>query len=200
MMKNQKKNTKKLLLNKFIQYGLHIGDTRFRCSPKTKPYLLGFRNGFSVINLNLTYFNFRTGLKFLFQLVSSNKKILFIGSPLGMEKDFSLLCTKYGHCCLNSYTNGLFTNYSKHDLKILPILSLENRPSLVFFFDVSSNAKIIEDIKRLNIPTMAFVGANDNIEGIDYVIPSNINSWKGGLFVFNVLSHVLSSSRRIFLY
>jgi ribosomal protein S2 len=61
---------------------------------------------------------------------------------------------------------------------------------------LSKNSKIVQDIKRLNIPIMAFIGTNDQIEGIDYIIPANIQSWKGGLFVFNIFYNVLSSAGR----
>ena len=195
-MKNKIKNINKLLLSKFIQYRLHIGDLRFRCNPKSKPYMLGFRSEFGVVNLNKTYSNFKRALKFLNQLISSDKKILFVGGPLGVEKDFSLLCSKYGHYYVNSYASGLFTNFSKKDLDIVSVFSFENRPSLVFFFDLSKNGKIVHDVKQLNIPIMAFVGTNDKIEDIDFIIPANIQSWKGGLFVFNVLHNVMSSSTK----
>ena len=150
----------------------------------------GFRNNVCILDLDLTHRSLRQGLKFLSMLVLSNKKILFIGSPIGLEKKFSSLCKKTGHYYLDDYADGFFTNFVNENNKLLQINSFEDRPSLIFFFDISKNEKAKNDVLSLNIPILAFVNSGDNLSGIDYAIPSNINSWKGGLFVYNILYYI----------
>lgn len=186
-MKNKKK-INKFLLNKFIQYGLHIGGVKRFFNPKSKVYLIGSRNNFGILDLSLTHSNIRRVFKLLYMVVLSNKKILFVGSPVGLEKNFSTLCKKYGHYYLDNLTDGFFTNFGNTNLKILDI---RQRPSLIFFFDTLKYQKVRKDVLMLNIPVLSFVNTNDDLAGIDYPIPANVSSWKGGIFIYNILSYLL---------
>jgi ribosomal protein S2 len=195
-MKNQSKKNNKFLLNKFIQYGLHVGGLQSFWNPKIKAYMSGFRNNFCILDPCLTHRGLRQGLKLLSKVVVSNKKVLFIGSPVGLEKRFLMLCKKHGHYYLDNYTDGFFTNFTNEDKKLLQINLLEERPSLIFFFDISKNEKVKNDVLSLNIPILAFIGSSDDIGGVDYPIPANVNSWKGGLFIYNILYHILSAREK----
>ena len=199
-MKNKNKNINKFLLHKFVHYGLHVGGLKAFWNPKMKVYITGFRNHFGIFDLNVTHRNIRQALKLIYKVILSNKRILFIGGPFGLEKSFSTLCKKHGHYYLDNFTDGFFTNFRKGEKDLLQINSLEERPSLIFFFDVSKNEKSKKDILHLNIPILAFVSTNDNLEAIDYPIPANVNSWKGGLFIYNLLYHILSLKEKTFVF
>lgn len=191
-MKSKEKKVSKFLYAKFVQYGLHVGGLKVFWNPKVKVYVAGFRNGFGILDLNVTHRNMRQALKFLSKLVISKKKILFIGGPVGLERNFSILCKKYNHYHVDHFTDGFFTNFRKSENNVLHINSLEDRPSLVFFFDISKNEKVKNDILRLNIPIMAFVNTKDALAGIDYPIPANVQSWKGGIFLYNLIYSMLA--------
>lgn len=192
-MKN--KNVNKLLFDKFIFYGLHLGGLKSFWNPQMKPYVVGFRNNFCVLNLSLTHRNLRQGFRYLLKILLSKKKILFVGAPKGLEKNFSNLCQRYGHHYINNYTDGLFSNFQSN--KVLSITSFENSPSLIFFFDASIKEKAKKEILNFNIPIMAFVNSEDDITGIDYPIPANVNSWKGGIFVYNLFYHLFSFREKV---
>jgi ribosomal protein S2 len=186
----EKKKVNKFLLNKFMYYGLHVGGLKRFFNPKAQVYLIGFRNNFGILDLSLTHYNIRRIMKFLYKIVTSNKKILFIGSPVGLEKSFSLLCKKCGHYYLDSFTDGFFTNLGNFDFG-------KKRPALVFFFDTLEYQKVKKDVLRLNIPVVSFVNTSDTLNDIDYPVPANIRSWKGGVFVYNLLSYVLLFTSRV---
>lgn len=175
-----------------MQYELHVGGFKSFWNPQMKTYLTGFRNGFGILDLSLAHCNLKLALKVISIIVSSNKKILFIGGPAGLEKTFSSFCNRLGHYYLDNFDDGFFTNFSRKDKELFNISSLQDRPSLVFIFEVSKNEKVRKDILTFNIPVMAFVGTNDSVQGIDYPIPVNVSNWKGGLFVYNLLVNVLS--------
>lgn len=189
-MKEHRKIIHEFPLKKFIQYKLHIGGLQKDWNPKVKPLLFGLRKRFGVLNLRFTHLSIRQSLKVLYKAAFSKKKILFVGSPIGLEKNFSILCNKYGHYHLSRYVNGFFTNFTEQPSEnsfLLP--SSENRPCLIVFFNVSANENVKKDLLRLNIPILAFVSIADNLSGIDYVIPANIQTWSGGLFVYNLFFH-----------
>jgi len=135
----QKKRFNKILFNKLIFYGLHLGGLKSFWNPSMKPYIASFRNDFCILDLSLTQRCIREGFRFLLKIVISNKKIIFIGGPKGLERNFSILCQRHGHLYIDSYTDGLFSNYSSQS--ILDEVNVERTPSLIFFFDASVREK-----------------------------------------------------------
>lgn len=190
MIYKTEKNIDKFLSNKFIFYGLHLGGLKSFWNPQMKPYVVGFRNNFCILDLSLTHRNFKQAFRYLLKIILSDKKILFVGAPKGLEKEFTSLCQKYGHYYLNVYSDGFFSNYKSTDSQSFAFF--ETPPSLIFFFDVSTKERAKKEILNLNIPIMAFVNSEDNLADIDYTIPANINSWRGNLFVYNLFYHIFS--------
>lgn len=184
-MRRNKENINKLLFDKFVFYGLHLGGLKSFWNPKMKPYIVNFRNNFCILNLSLTHRNMKQCFSYLSKIILSNRKILFVGSPKGLEKKFSNLCQTYDHHFINVYTDGFFSNFQSNKI-------INSPPSLIFFFDASLKEKVKKEILNLNIPIMAFVNSEDDISNVDYPIPANVNSWKGGIFVFNLFYHLFS--------
>lgn len=189
----KKKKVNKFLLNKFMHYGLHIGSAKHLFNPRAKVYLIGFRNNFGILDLRLTHFSMRRVLKLLYKVVIADKKILFVGGPTGLEKNFSTLCEKCGHYYLDDLTDGFFTNFGNANSDMLDI----ERPSLIFFFDTLKYQKVKKYILTLNIPVLAFITTNDNLDGVDYPIPANVHSWKGSVFIYNVFFYLLLFVKRV---
>lgn len=190
-MKNLQINTNRFILEKFIQYGLHIGSLKSIWNPNFKPFLKGIRNNFCILNPSLTLLYLRRSLKILLKTHLSNKKILFIGAPVGLEKAFSLLCAKHKHYFLETVPYGFFTNYKN---KIYPGFTkpviIDERPHLIFIFDPSLNSYVFNEIKALDVPVVAFVSSEDDYTRIDYPIPANVRSQKGGLFAYNLFYYL----------
>lgn len=197
-MKKDTKTFNKLLVNKFISYGLHLGSPKSFWVSENKPYLSGIRNNFCIFDTNFTFLYLRRSIKYLLKIIAGRKKILFLGAPSGAEKEFSSLCIKFRHYYVEKWVHGFFTNYQKNLIQkytSLPIIDVQ--PALIFIFDLRKNKLALQEAARLEIPVMAFVNSDESPNGIDYPIPANINSWKGGLFVVNFFCHLftLQSSR-----
>lgn len=194
MMKNLQKGINQFVLQKFISYGLHIGSLKSIWNPEFKPFLSGFRNNFCILNPNLTLLYLRRSIKILLKAHLSNKKILFIGAPTGLEKEFSILCSKNKHYFMEKAPYGFFTNYKN---KIYPgfskSLQINQRPHLIFLFNPLLDSMVFAEIKALDIPVISFVSSEDDYSLIDYPIPANIRSQKGGLFIYNLFYHLFST-------
>ena len=109
-MKSLQKNLNRFVLQKFLTYGLHIGSLKSIWNPNFRPFLNGFRNNFCIINPDLTMLYLRRAFKILQKTHSANKKILFIGSPVGLEKEFSRLCLQNNHYFLEKGIYGFFSS------------------------------------------------------------------------------------------
>lgn len=191
-MKKEKTVTK-FLINKFVSYGLHLGSIKSFWNPKTKVFLTGVRNNFCIFNLNLTSLYLRRAVKLLCQVIFAKKKILFVGSPQGVEKEFFSLCLKYDHFFVEKWKYGSITNFNQlSSVKTKGLSVINEKPALLVIFDLSKNSIGKEEVFRLDIPIIAFPNTDENFEGIDYPIPCNVKTWKGGLFLLNLFHHLLS--------
>lgn len=196
-MKISTKHLNDFLINKFFSLELHVGNHKTLWQPQTKAYLKGFRHKFCIIDPNLTFIYFRQGLKFILNLLVSKKKILFIGGPFGLEKEFSLLCSKYGHFNIDKEIQGFFTNYSNiSSINSQNIPIINNRPALFFVFSPSKNTVFIKEALKLNIPIMGFINTDENPQYLDFPIPANIKSQKGSFFIYNLFFHLFKVQSR----
>ncbi|AFP83874.1 30S ribosomal protein S2 [Candidatus Carsonella ruddii] len=65
--------------------------------------------------------------------------------------------------------------------------TMKKIPDLVFITDINKDKIIINEAKRLKIKILALVDTNDNIKGINYFIPCNINSINCINIIFKIL-------------
>jgi ribosomal protein S2 len=193
-MKKFGKELEFFFVKKFIFYRLHVGSQNTLWKPLIKPYIKGFRNQLSIFNVELSVLYFRRSLKFLLKLLMSKKKILFVGTPLGFEKEFKSLCSKYMHYTLDTDSFGAFSNYSN----LIPYYTSKSqgfyeKPSLIFLFSLPSNSSFLSEISKLDIPVMSFVNSDDDLLGVDYILPGNIKTIKGSLFIYNFFNSLFNS-------
>lgn len=189
-MKNYTNHLNDFLINKFLSLGLHIGNTRTFWKPENKIFLKGVRYKFCILDPTFTFLYFRRAIKYLLKVVRSNKKILFLGAPFGLEREFSLLCSKSNHFLLEKDTQGFFTNYNSIYSLNDNLPKMNYSPSLIFVFSPSKNPLSIKEASKLNIPIMAFVSSDDNLLNIDFPIPANVKSQKGSFFLYNFFFHL----------
>ncbi len=67
------------LITELVEAGAHFGHQSRKWNPKMKPYLLGSKNAVHLIDLEQTVLQLDESGKFLADLVSKGKKILFVG-------------------------------------------------------------------------------------------------------------------------
>ncbi|AFZ64349.1 40S ribosomal protein S2 (mitochondrion) [Nannochloropsis gaditana] len=198
-MKIIQNNLNRFVVQKFITYKLHIGSLKSLWNPRFKPFLNGFRNNFCIINPELSVLYLKRAYKILQKIHLSNKKILFIGSPVGLEKEFSCLCIQNNHYFMEKGIYGFFSNYeNKASLNIFNTQISSKQPDVIFIFNPSLNLMVFEETKGLDIPIISFVSTDDDYFKLDYPIPANIKSKKGGLFVYNLFHYLFTTKVRKF--
>lgn len=200
-MKDLQKNLNKFVTQKFLSYGLHLGSLKLKWNPEYKPFLASFRHKLCLINLDYTLCFLKPALKFLCKTIISNKRILFIGSPLGLEKEFASLCKKNNHYFIERALYGFFSDYKKkYYLESRLSSKIVKPPAIIVIFDPLSNYMALDELKFLDIPIIAFVNSDEDFSLVDYPVPANIRSQKGGLFVYNLFHHLFLIKNRERMY
>jgi ribosomal protein S2 len=193
----KQKNSSNPLFETYLSHELHVGGINKNLNLATKPFLEEVADNVCVFNLSHTFMALSRIRKYLFELQRYNKKILFVGAPKNLEKEFSSFCAKYKHYCIQTWFYALFRNFSKaYQTKRKTLLHVKERPSLIFIFDLEKYSDVVKEAKCLQIPIMAFASSDDTIENIDYVIPGNGKSEKGGLFIFNFFAEVFLQAKQ----
>lgn len=95
-----------------VKAGLHLGHHISKLNPKMKPFILGTKNSFHLIDPKQTVKNFSQALLFIKKLISEGKTLLLIGTKIP-SKD---LVKKIAQECNLPYVNerwlgGTFTNF-----------------------------------------------------------------------------------------
>jgi ribosomal protein S2 len=188
----KKENFQESLYENFLSYDIHIGGLEKNLNFATKAYVEEIVENRCVLDMTQTYVSLNRVQQYLCHLHEHEKKVLFIGTPKNLKKELFDLCAQYKHYCVETWFYGLFTNFSRaYQKKRKSLLHISERPSLIFVFDLSQYNEVKKEALRLEIPIMAFVSSDDNIENIDYPIAGNVKSVKGGMFVLNFFSQVL---------
>jgi small subunit ribosomal protein S2 len=69
-----------ITMKELLEAGVHFGHQTKRWNPKMKEYIFGERNGIYIIDLQKTLKMFKEASKFVTDLTSTGKLILFVGT------------------------------------------------------------------------------------------------------------------------
>ena len=132
---------------------------------------------------------FKTIFPLLNSIVDNKAKILFVGTKCFYAQSFSSLKSKFISKLVEAKM-GTFTNFITEGFKFFNNEKLSKNPSLIFFFNLSTNDFLLLEAKKKNIPSISLVNANNNSCLVDY--PIFLNSF----YFYNVYFF----SRLIFKY
>nr|QIQ23014.1 ribosomal protein S2 [Coleochaete scutata] len=98
-----------LIIHKLLQINAHWGSRTSNSA--FKPYLLGFRNGIAIINLEQTVMCLQRALKFLKYVIRKKGHLLFVNHDPECARIIQKTAEKTGQSCLiNKWIGGFFTN------------------------------------------------------------------------------------------
>jgi small subunit ribosomal protein S2 len=165
-----------ITMKELLEAGVHFGHQTKRWNPKMKEYIFGERNGIYIIDLQKTLKMFKEASKFVTDLTSSGKLILFVGTKRQAQDAVAEEATRAGMPYINSrWLGGLLTNWvtvqkSVKRLQELDDMSTDGRYELLTKKEViklererkhlSTNLSGIKSMKRL--PDALFVIDSNN--------------------------------------
>ena len=165
-----------ITMKELLEAGVHFGHQTKRWNPKMKEYIFGERNGIYIIDLQKTLKMFKEASKFVTDLTSTGKLILFVGTKRQAQDAIAEEATRAGMPYINSrWLGGLLTNWvtvqkSVKRLAELDDMSTDGRYELLTKKEViklererkslSTNLSGIKSMRRL--PDAIFVVDSNN--------------------------------------
>jgi small subunit ribosomal protein S2 len=165
-----------ITMKELLEAGVHFGHQTKRWNPKMKEYIFGERNGIYIIDLQKTLKMFKEASKFVTELTSAGKLVLFVGTKRQAQDAIAEEANRCGMPYINSrWLGGLLTNWvtvqkSVKRLQELDDMSTDGRYDLLTKKEViklererkhlSTNLSGIKSMKRL--PDAIFVVDSNN--------------------------------------
>ena len=101
-----------ITMKELLEAGVHFGHQTKRWNPKMKEFIFGERNGIYIIDLQKTLKMFKEASKFVQELASEGKIILFVGTKRQAQDAIAEEATRCGGFYVNQrWLGGLLTNW-----------------------------------------------------------------------------------------
>ncbi len=102
-----------ITMKELLEAGVHFGHQTRRWNPKMKEYIFGERNGIHIIDLQKTLKLFREASRFVGELSSSGKTLLFIGTKRQAQESVAEEANRCGMFYVNHrWLGGTLTNWA----------------------------------------------------------------------------------------
>jgi small subunit ribosomal protein S2 len=99
-------------MKELLEAGVHFGHQTKRWDPRMKEYIFGERNGIYIIDLQKTLKMFKEASRFVTDLASQGKVILFVGTKRQAQDAIAEEATRCGMFYINQrWLGGLLTNW-----------------------------------------------------------------------------------------
>jgi small subunit ribosomal protein S2 len=101
-----------ITMKELLEAGVHFGHQTKRWNPKMKEYIFGERNGIYIIDLQKTLKMFKEASKFVADLSTAGKTILFVGTKRQAQDAIAEEATRANSFYVNQrWLGGLLTNW-----------------------------------------------------------------------------------------
>ena len=101
-----------ITMKELLEAGVHFGHQTKRWNPKMKEYIFGERNGIYIIDLQKTLKMFKEASKFVQDMATEGKLVLFVGTKRQAQEAITEEATRCGMFYINQrWLGGLLTNW-----------------------------------------------------------------------------------------
>jgi small subunit ribosomal protein S2 len=101
-----------ITMKELLEAGVHFGHQTKRWNPKMKEYIFGERNGIYIIDLQKTLKMFKEASKFITELASDGRIVLFVGTKRQAQDAIAEEASRCGGYYVNQrWLGGLLTNW-----------------------------------------------------------------------------------------
>ena len=101
-----------ITMKELLEAGVHFGHQTKRWNPKMKEYIFGERNGIYIIDLQKTLKMFKEASKFVQELATGNRTLLFVGTKRQAQDAIAEEATRCNMFYVNNrWLGGLLTNW-----------------------------------------------------------------------------------------
>ncbi len=115
-----------ITMKELLESGVHFGHQTRRWNPKMDEYIFGERNGIHIVDLQKTLKLFKEALRYMTELSSAGKSILFVGTKRQAQEAVAEEAQRCGQYYINHrWLGGLLTNWVTAQKSIERLKELE---------------------------------------------------------------------------
>jgi len=147
-----KENDLKLNTEKMIEAGLIFGHKKSKTHPKMKKYISGVKNDIHIFDIEKTSEKLKEALNFIYELVSNNKTILFVGTKIQIKDILKDFANEVNCPYINErWCGGTFTNFEivRKRIEYFKNLELKKEKGELEKYTKKEQMKLDKKIKEL---------------------------------------------------
>ena len=164
----------KVDLTQLIETGAHFGHLTRRWNPKMKPYIFMERNGIHIIDLKKTQLAIEFAANKLYEIVSTGKKILFVGTK---KQAKGVIASEAKRCDMNwvseRWLGGMLTNFSTIRKSIKHLQNIDKMEGDGTFEKITKKERLQLTREREKLRKV--------LDGVE-----NMNKMPGALFIVDI--------------
>ncbi len=127
LQQGQQSTAGNISIKALLEAGAHFGHQTSRWNPKMKSYIFTQRNGIHIIDLEQTVVMLEKAYRFVGDVVSRGKSILFVGTKRQAQEAIEQEAKRCGMFYVNQrWLGGMFTNFSTIQGRIDHLVRLED--------------------------------------------------------------------------
>lgn len=211
-MKIKKIKNYNLINYNLLKFRNYLGLHKLSFYYLNSSYIIGFRNNYNVYNLKQTKNFIKKTILLIYKFHYFNKKILFIGFPNSLNKNFNLLFNKTNHYSISNadWIYNFFVNYKKIQVfkkrsllkkkltnkELKNIIKIKKIPDLIVVYNLTKKTKILKEILLTKIPFISFMDSSINSNLFDYKVLGGFHHLKTKNFIYLLLKSVLTLSKK----
>jgi small subunit ribosomal protein S2 len=169
-----------ITMKELLEAGVHFGHQTRRWNPKMKEYIFGERNGIHIIDLQKTLKLFREASRFIGELSSSGKTLLFIGTKRQAQESVAEEANRCGMFYVNHrWLGGTLTNWAtlQKSIKRLKTLKAMIEDGRMAQLSKKEAARLDRELKHLK----------QNLSGVE-----NMSALPDAMFVIDSHSEAIA--------
>jgi small subunit ribosomal protein S2 len=169
-----------ITMKELLEAGVHFGHQTRRWNPKMKEYIFGERNGIHIIDLQKTLKLFREASRFIGELSSSGKTVLFIGTKRQAQESVAEEANRCGMFYVNHrWLGGTLTNWAtlQKSIKRLKTLKAMIEDGRMAQLSKKEAARLDRELKHLK----------QNLSGVE-----NMSALPDAMFVIDSHSEAIA--------
>jgi small subunit ribosomal protein S2 len=141
-----------ITMKELLEAGVHFGHQTRRWNPKMKEYIFGERNGIHIIDLQKTLKMFREAARYVSEITSQGKRILFLGTKRQAQEAIAEEANRCGMFYVNHrWLGGTLTNWVtlQKSIKRLKLLKAMNEDGRMAELSKKEAARLDRELKHL---------------------------------------------------
>ena len=164
-----------ITMKELLEAGVHFGHQTRRWNPKMKEYIFGERNGIHIIDLQKTLKLFREASRYISELASQGRSILFVGTKRQAQEAIAEEANRCGMFYVNHrWLGGTLTNWAtlQKSIKRLKTLKAMKEDGRMAELSKKEAARLDRELKHL-LQNLAGVENMTVVPDAMFVIDSN---------------------------